>query len=215
MNLINEVNPIKLQISKNLVKTIKRGHAWVYADALRSTPMVQPGTPAILLDNRGGKEIGRGYYDPNSPIAMRVCSTQPFVPLDDAWAKERLQQAVLLRKALFAPFNDTNAYRLFNGPGDGLPGLVCDIYHQAAVFNPDGEAAEKFYNLPVISHWLQNELDIQYAFTKSRVTGATAQILGPELPQPVYFLENGIQFTADLLSGQKTGFFLDQRDNRQ
>ena len=215
MNLINNAKPVRLKLGKNLTKTIKRGHAWVYADALLDTPPAQPGTPAILLDKRGRKEIGRGYYDPANPIALRICTTQPGVRMDDRWAANQLRQAVQLRQGLFAPYDRTNAFRLINGAGDGLPGLVCDVYGQAAIFAPDGEGPENFYNLEAIGRWLQDALDIQYIFVKSRQSATTQQILGPELPQPVYFLENGIQFTADLLSGQKTGFFLDQRDNRQ
>lgn len=215
MKMINSAKPVRLTLAKNLIKTIKRGHAWVYADALRNTPSARPGTPAILRDNRGGKEIGRGYYDPTNPIALRICTTQPGQPLNDVWMANQLHQAVELRKSLFAPYNRTSAFRLINGPGDGLPGLVCDVYAQAAIFAPDGEAAENFYNLAAIGRCLQDALDIQYIFVKSRQTQTTRQILGGELPQPVHFLENGILFTADLLSGQKTGFFLDQRHNRQ
>jgi len=212
--VINTSSAITLKLSKNLVKTIKRGHAWVYADALQTLPKVAPGTPAILLDQRGSKEVGRGYYDPDSPIALRICTTEPHARLNKIWAEKTLKKAARLREMLFAPYDQTNAFRLINGEGDGLPGLICDVYDQAAVLYTDGDAAERFYNLQAIGDWLQMVVGVKFVFTKSRSSGITQQISGPELPQPVYFLENGHTFSADLLSGQKTGFFLDQRDNR-
>lgn len=217
MQLINSSPPVKVQLSRNLVKVIKRGHAWVYADALRTIPDVPPGTPAILLDNRGGREIGRGYLDPSGPIALRVCSTQPNHPLTSAWAEATMHQALALRTSLFSPYTETNAFRLFNGEGDGLPGLVCDIYADAAVLVTDGPAPENFWRVQEIAHWLTAHLLVSRVFHKSRgsQTAQTTQILGDQSEPTTYFLENGITFTANPLDGQKTGFFLDQRDNRK
>ena len=122
---------IKLQLSRNLVKRIKQGHAWVYRQALRNLPNASPGTRAVLLDNRGGREIGRGYYSPNSPLALRICSTTPGEELNSNWTIKKMAKALGLRKALFD--SQTTGYRLFNGEGDELPGLVCDVYGEHAV----------------------------------------------------------------------------------
>ena len=140
IKLTNDHSPVKVQLSRNLVRQIKRGHAWVYGDALRSLPKVPPGTPAILLDNRGGKEIARGYLDPEGAIALRVCTTAQGENLDHRWAESRFSAALALREELFAPYQQTSGFRLFNGEGDGLPGLVCDIYDQTAILITDGPA---------------------------------------------------------------------------
>jgi 23S rRNA (cytosine1962-C5)-methyltransferase len=209
-------NPIKLQLARNLVKTVKRGHAWVYADALRQLPKAAPGSPAVLFDNRGGRAIARGYYDPESPIAFRVCTTNPDEELDRTWAENRMETALSLREAFDFPGQQTSAYRLFNGEGDGLPGLVCDVYSQYAVLATDGPGADQFWDAPMIAHWLNQQLDIQGVLLKSRGTQgkSTVPVFGQAPQAAVPFTENGINFSADLFEGQKTGFYLDQRDNR-
>ncbi len=216
MPLIQELSksPIRLQLSRDLIRTIKRAHAWVYREALRKIPEAKPGASAVLLDNRGGKEIARGYYDPDGNIALRICSTNPHEALNDQWAKTRLFQAYALRQAIFD--EKTTGYRLFNGEGDGLPGLVCDIYSKCAVIQFDGLAAENFWNAQGISEWLNANLGIENIFLKrkGRQSKETKLIFGKSPTQPVPFLENGVKFTADLVAGQKTGFFFDQRENR-
>lgn len=216
MKLISTTKPVKVQLARNLVKNIKRGHAWVYADSLRQIPDVSPGTPAILLDNRGGREIARGYLDPSGPIALRICSTQPGVPLSDHWAEKTMQRALMLRRTLFPSPKHTNAFRLFNGEGDGLPGLVCDIYSHAAVLVTDGRAPEGFWQVDQVARWLVDSLGVSLVYHKSRGTHATqtSQIFGPDTDAPIFFEENGLHFTVSPISGQKTGFFLDQRENR-
>jgi 23S rRNA (cytosine1962-C5)-methyltransferase len=217
--MINPSNnpPIKLQLSRDLVKTIKRGHAWVYAEALRKLPDASPGSPAVLLDNRGGREIARGYYDPTSPIAFRVCTTNPAVRINRAWAENQFLAAAALRNSMQFEAQQTNAYRLFNGEGDGLPGLVCDLYADHAVIATDGSGADNFWDAPQIAGWLNQQLGIKNVLLKSRsAEGKTITSVFGQAPQrPVEFVENGVDFSADLLHGQKTGFYLDQRDNRQ
>ncbi len=208
-------NQIKLQLSRDLVRSIKRGHAWVYSNALRDHPKAQPGAQAVLSDNRGGKEIARGYYDPKGPIALRICTTDPSEKLNDDWAKRRMHHALALRKDLFD--ETTTGYRLFNGEGDGLPGLVCDIYDHSAVIKLDGNASDQFWDLQGISEWLNNHLGVRVVYKRplSREDKHGEVVFG-NLPEgPVPFYENGIKFTADLVKGQKTGFYLDQRDNRE
>jgi len=205
--------PIQLQLSRDLTRTIKRGHTWVYREALRDHPQAEPGTRAILLDNRGGKEIAKGFYDPESSITLRICSTQAEEPLTDIWARSKFTQALNLRKLLF---NDqTTGYRLFHGEGDGLPGLVCDIYAKSAVISFDGQAPEHFWNKGGICEWLNANLGISSVYLKQRERDSEGKLIfGKISQQPVSFLENGIRFGADLIQGQKTGFFFDQRDNR-
>lgn len=211
--MINSTSPTQIQLSRNLTKTIKRGHAWVYADALKTVPKVAPGTPAILMDHQGRREVARGYLDPTSPIAFRVCTTNREHP-NQAWAMRTMHNALDLRQRLFAPFEHTNGYRLFNGEGDHLPGLVCDVYHHFAMLVTDGIGAEGFWQVEKIAAWLAEQLKVEAVYHKSRENAEVQQIFGPQTDPTVYFLENGITFTANLVSGHKTGFYLDQRDNR-
>ncbi|MEK6221665.1 MAG: class I SAM-dependent rRNA methyltransferase, partial [Chloroflexota bacterium] len=211
MALLNNHKPVQLQLSRNLIKTIKRGHRWVYADALRHLPNAPAGTPAILLDTRGGREIARGYYDTHGAITFRVCSNQKNMPLNDVWVMKQMERAIALRQTLFN--QKTNSYRLFNGEGDGLPGLVCDIYADTAVFNLDGNAAHGFWKIEEIGKWTAEKLSLRCVLIKDKKQ--VTAIVGTLPVNPIEFLENDYPFSADVKKGQKTGFFIDQRDNRQ
>jgi 23S rRNA (cytosine1962-C5)-methyltransferase len=217
MRILRDPNqkPVTLQLKRDLVRSIKRGHPWVYGEALRSLPPAPPGSQAILLDNRGGREIGRGYFNPEISIALRVCSTRRGERLDDAWAARRLERALALRRNLFD--EATTGYRLFNGEGDGLPGLVCDRYDEAAVLAFDGEGARKFWHPEGIAAWIAGKLGLVTVYERLRSgdTSGARPLYGSDLEMPVHFREHGIQFTADLEYGQKTGFYLDQRQNRK
>lgn len=211
---ISNQKPIKLQLRRNLVRSIKRGHSWVFADALRDLPPSQPGASAILLDNRGGREIARGFYDPKEDIALRICTTHRGETLTDSWATKRMRRASALRQSLFN--EDTTAYRLFNGEGDGLPGLTCDLYADVAVLKLDGEAARNFWHGLGIAQWLVDALGLSLVYERQRGNTQSDRVLFGSAPEaPVHFLEHGLPFTTDLIQGQKTGFFLDQRDNRK
>jgi 23S rRNA (cytosine1962-C5)-methyltransferase len=204
---------LKIQLQKDLIKNIKRGHCWVYADALRSIPAVKPGTPAVLLDNRGGKAIAVGFLDPQHPIAFRVCSTHIIKIDDENWLLSRLQAASKLRYDAVPP--STDAFRLINGEGDGLPGLICDLYQDFAVLQFDSPACMEFYDQQTIIHWLRDTYQIRTVIDRSRFNPDAQILFGSAPSNPVAFLECRHSFTADLLHGQKTGFFLDQRENRR
>lgn len=214
MKLVSNTPTITLQLGRDLRRAIKRGHAWVYHHALVNTPKAVAGSPALLLDAGGEHKLGFGFYDPTGPIALRICSTQPGQQLNDAWADERMQDALDLRRTLFGA--DTTGYRLFNGEGDGLPGLICDRYAEAAVLQLDGQAAAAFYQLPGITSWLVEHTQVRHVFLKGDAhSGQQSRVIQGDLSSaPIPFVENGLHFTADPLQGQKTGFFLDQRDNR-
>lgn len=195
----------------------------MFAEALRELPAAPAGAPALLLDNRRGLEIARGFYDPKSPLAFRVCTVDPGETLDDNWARRRLERALSLRQTLFEgqPAHQvTTGFRLCNGEGDGLPGLVCDVYGDTAVLQFDGAGAEGFWQADGIANWLAASLSLRCVYEKRRSRGADGNgsgrtLLGEPPAGPVSFVENGVRFTADVVRGQKTGFFLDQRDNRQ
>ncbi len=212
-------SPLTLQLNRNLTRSVKRGHPWVYGDALRRRPKATPGSRAILLDHKKGRAIGRGFYDPGSPLALRLCTAEAEETLDEAWAERRLERALALRQPLFTARTQqtTTAFRLFNGEGDGLPGLICDLYGDTAVLQLDGAGPKGFWNPDGIAAWLADRLALGSVYEKyqARQSGRGRALWGPLPTEPVPFLENGLRFTADVIHGQKTGFFLDQRENRQ
>jgi 23S rRNA (cytosine1962-C5)-methyltransferase len=208
--------PIQLRLARDLTRSVKRGHPWVYAGSLRQLPAAPPGAQAVLLDNKKGREIARGFYDPGSPLAFRVCTVESGEVLNERWAETRLARALTLRQFLFD--DSTTGFRLFNGEGDGLPGLVCDVYGgMAAVVQLDGPGPGGFWDVPGIARWVAQALSLRGVYERERGGGqGSGRTLTGQIPdEPIEFLENGVRFTVDVARGQKTGFFLDQRDNRQ
>jgi 23S rRNA (cytosine1962-C5)-methyltransferase len=154
-------------------------------------------------------------YDPDSHLAFRSCAVNPD-RFDDAFAAKRIETAIALRHSLFD--DSTTCYRLVNGEGDGLPGLVCDVYGDFAVVQLDGAGPSNFWHLPGIATLITQCGGPKNIYRKNR-SGEPASlasvILGqtPEIETVVK--EHGLLFAVNLIQGQKTGFFLDQRDNRE
>ncbi len=211
MRLVRQGNAIKLSLQKDLVRAMKQGHAWLYSDSIESPP-ASSGTVAKVIGRRG-EIVATGIYSPDHPIVVRICATEPPFELDDAWLIDRLERAIGLRQSFFD--DSTTGYRLVAGEGDLIPGLVIDRYASTAVIKLDGGAPEAFYQAPQIANWLAEKLGLDFALLRPRGRGSSGTSLIGSLPRaPTPFLENGLQFTADVVHGQKTGFFLDQRDNR-
>ncbi len=209
--IIVDDKPVLLTLAKDLVRDIKRGHPWVYKTSLKDPPSLEKPQLGLLKYRR--EEVAYGIYDPRSPLAFRVLSVEKQVP-PKKWGFERMQTAWDLRKR-FLPA-DTTGFRACNGEGDGLPGLVCDVYDQTAVLQLDGRGFENFWNLADIAKWLVDTQKMAHVFFKARSdSGIKSQWLKNEGASRVRFRENGAIFEADIEHGQKTGFFFDQRDNRQ
>lgn len=199
---------------------MRSGHPWVFAGSIREQSRAgEAGELGIIFD-RNNKFLAVGLYDPDSPIALRVLHSGKPVQIDEDWWRERIRAAIQLRQSIFKP--GTNAARLINGESDNFPGLVLDRYNQTYVLKL--YTRSWFPWLPQISRLIQHELsptslilrlsrNIQHAARNSGLRDASL-LMGEPVKGSVKFLENGITFEADCLHGQKTGFFLDQRENR-
>jgi 23S rRNA (cytosine1962-C5)-methyltransferase len=170
-----------------------------------------------------GEAIGCGVYDPDSPIALRVWGVGPETRLDASVFAERLVRAIALRNELFAD-GATTAYRLLNGEGDRTPGFVIDRYGEIAVIRIDGEAARALSPILLADverilrdAGIQTLLERTSKRTDRDDRGESKSItvrFGTE-PSPVRVSEHGVPFLVDVMRGQKTGAFLDQRENRR
>lgn len=203
---------LKIKLSRNLRRSILRGHPWVYKDALVPPPKTEAAQLAQILDAKG--ELAWAIYDPHGPLSLRILSTDKAPPTP-ALFSARFQTAWALRTAIRRP--GTNAYRLFNGEGDLLPGLICDIYGNIAIVQFDGRGPREFWDHQMIAQWLMQNAGVDTVLEKNRRSEErSVELLSGTLPQSfeVEIQENGVRFKVNLEKGQKTGFFLDQRDNR-
>ena len=206
----------QVTLTQPLEERIALGHPWIYADAVRAHGKRLNAGEVVDVVNREGQFVARGVYDPDSPIRVRVWTLDPTQAVDEALLEQRIRQAKRRR-----PWPDgyTTGVRLLHGEGDRTPGLVCDLYGQVAVLRPDGRAAMRWIEpareilsklVPQITRWVVRRSSI-YSDEE-----ATASWLGePADSDVVTFLEHGMTLTCDVIHGQKTGFFLDQRDNRR
>jgi 23S rRNA (cytosine1962-C5)-methyltransferase len=213
---------LRLHVTAAAESILRGGHPWLFASAVRDQNRPgEVGELAVLYD-RKDRFLAIGLFDPQSPIRVRILHAGKPVTLDNAWWQQRLHQALHRRRTLFD--ENTTGFRWIHGENDGWPGLVLDRYGSVLVL--------KLYTVawlprldPIISLIadtlqpqslvLRLSRNIQEA-ARARFNLADGQLLtGQPIATTPTFLESGLRFEADVLRGQKTGFFLDQRDNRR
>lgn len=200
---------------------MSRGHPWVFADGIRQQRHEGASGDLAVIFDRHNRFLAIGLYDPDSPIRIRVLHHGEPEQIDDAWFAARVRAAYELRQNLLE--HDTTAFRIVHGENDGLPGLVVDRYASSVVV--------KLYTSAWLPHLssvtdallsvapaervvLRFSRAVERAMAGSPDAEGAQILLGEPLTGPVLFQENGLTFEADLVRGQKTGFFLDQRENR-
>ncbi len=211
-----------LFLTQPIAESLRAGHPWVWADAVRHRRAdVETGDPVEILDEEGAF-VGRGIFDGDSPLRVRLWTLDRTVRVDDALLEERIKAA---RRRRIFPTHDTTGFRLVHGEGDRVPGLVVDIYGDVVVLRPDGVAAERWLEparevigrLFNVAGWVIRRSSI-YADEDRPVAewwgDERPDGRDPERPDVVAFQEHGVRYECDVISGQKTGFFLDQRANR-
>lgn len=213
---------IALRITPPAQKAVRRGHPWLFAEAItRQSHDGAPGDLAVIFDDKR-RFLAIGLYDPDSPIRVRVLHTGPPCPIDDDWFSQKIQSAITLRQPL-ADSDHTTGYRLIHGENDGLPGLVVDRYNQTYVM--------KLYTTAWLPHLALLTRILHDLLQPKRIVLRLSRAvmsrpehlytlkngtvpLGSPVTKPIKFRENGLAFSADVVRGQKTGFFFDHRANR-
>ncbi len=213
---------LRLRVTATAETILRSGHPWLYGDSIREANRAgRLGELAVIFD-RNDKFLGIGLFDPESPIRVRVLHTGKPATIDATWWQGRLQQALARRQGLFDA--QTNGGRCINGESDGWPGLVLDRYDRTLVLKL--YTAAWLPRLDEVADWIRAALHPQrlvlrlsrniQSLAKEQGQREDGQLLLGETPDgPVTFLESGLRFEADVLQGQKTGFFLDQRENRR
>jgi 23S rRNA (cytosine1962-C5)-methyltransferase len=196
---------ICLDLPASLKSSLDRGHPWVYRNQVPGNPGLPTGTWVRL---RCGGFSAYGLWDASSPIAIRIFSRRE-VP-DAGWVAGRVAESWAGRSRVRA--TATTAYRWIYGEGDGLPGLVVDLYAGYAVVRSYADSVE------VVVPWLVEALHAHtrlHGILWRRVSGSSEILWGRPPPADLVVEEHGILFGADLEAGQKTGLYFDQRDNRR
>ena len=206
--------PVVRLLPKVLARAIRFGAPWVYGDQIvldRRTRGLPPGT-LVALEDAGRQPLGVAGFNGESKIALRLLDRNADARIDRAWFARRIEAALALRERLFgAPF-----YRLANAEADGLPGVIIDRYGPAAVVQPNAAWAESLLDDLVAAL-------VEVTGVEAVVKGGTARsraieglpletvVLRGALDGPVEVEMNGARYLADLIGGQKTGLFFDQR----
>ena len=212
---------LRLRVSAAAETAVRSRHPWVYADSVRDQNRPgELGELAVIFD-RNDSFLAVGLFDPDSPLRVRVLHAGKPCDLSAAWWEEHLSAPLQRRTALFD--STTTGFRWIHGESDGWPGLVLDRYAETVVL--------KIYTgawLPrlgmitelLLSRLHPERLVLRLSRNIQKVAATfklhDGQVLHGSIPEkPVVFLETGLAFEADVIRGQKTGFFLDQRENRR
>ncbi|MEF2279683.1 23S rRNA (cytosine(2499)-C(5))-methyltransferase [Deinococcus sp. YIM 134068] len=212
---------LRLRVTAAAESHLRAGHPWLYESSVREQNREgEAGELAVVYDRRD-RFLAVGLYDPSSPLRLRVLHAGSPVTVDRAWWAARLDAALLRRAPLFGP--DTDGYRVLNGESDGFPGAVVDRYAETLVLKL--YTAAWFPHLPLLLELLGERFHgFRVVLRLSRnIQGAAEEVglsdgltlVGTQPDDPVIFHESGLRFEADVVRGQKTGFFLDQRENRR
>lgn len=198
--------------------SLQKGHPWVFSGALDAVE----GTPApgdiVIAATHAGEPLALGFFNPACDIAFRLLTRQTGMLADERFWRDRVAAAAAVRQRLIPA--GTTACRLINAEGDGIPGLIVDCYGGFLVISIETAGAEKYRGM--ILDALRREVHPEGIYERSEgrarrregLPDRTGTAFGADPPETIEIRENGLAFAVDIRTGQKTGFFLDQRDNR-
>ncbi|MFT5863270.1 MAG: 23S rRNA (cytosine1962-C5)-methyltransferase [Flavobacteriales bacterium] len=213
-------NRLAVKLKANAEKLVKQGHPWIFTDSIvKLNKEGRAGDIAILFDQRKDAVFAVGLYDPASPIRIKVISSKPAKP-DTSFFEQKIDEAFSKRRTLLK--TDTNSYRLIFGENDGFPGFIADVYADVLVVKIYSAIWYPYLHLifPLLIATSQAKtlvLRLSRGLQKSTPYGLKdGQVLFGELKnEVVLFSEHGIRFSANVIHGHKTGYFLDHRENRR
>ncbi len=191
------------------------GHPWIYSKKIVETGDARPGDSVLVYTTRG-RFVGSALFNPGSTLALRIYS-RSYVEFDYPFIKERIFRANEYRASIYP---DANSYRVVFGESDYLPGLIVDRYANGLVFQILSLGVER--KKKEVINALIDIFDPEFIYEKNDSLKRRDEGLEPVkrlvygvLEEPVEIEENGIKYLVDIENGQKTGFFLDQRENRE
>ena len=211
---------LRIELFPRAEAAVRHGHPWVYGESIKGQNREGGVGELAVMYDRSNRFLAVGLYDPTSPIRVRIVHCGKPAMIDRAWWLEKVRGCVGRREGSVVNAG-TNGARLINGESEGFPGLVLDRYA--------GTLVAKLYTAAWLPRWEEMEgvirevLEPQHLVLRlsrniqedaSKRWGLEEGFRGEAGDEIVVFSENGIRFEAAVMNGQKTGFFLDQRDNR-
>ena len=193
----------------------QQGHPWIFRSDVTRRPDAEAGV--VRVADQRGKPLGWALWSPASEISLRLLDRDPSAQIDAAWWAERISASVARRDAVA---QWSNAYRVVHGEGDGLPSLVADRYDRWVVVQLMSAGLEACAEhvvaglqavLSPLGILARNDVPLR---SKERLS-LESRLLAGDVPRTIEFVENGLRFLAAPWDGQKTGAFIDQRDNRR
>lgn len=202
-----------VSVTRRAAARLERGHPWIFRSDLAAEPAAPPAS-AVRVQLESGKPLGTAHYSSTSQIALRLLADRD-IAIDAAFLRTRIAAALTLRQQLA---RDTDSYRLVYGEADYLPGLVVDRYADCLAIQTLSQGMDALQ--PLIVDVLADLTAPRAIVEKNEVHSRSLEglplrsgIVRGALDGPIRIALNGLRFEVDLLGGQKTGFFLDQREN--
>ena len=211
---------VKVLIKKDREKSLLRHHPWLFSGAIERIEGEPQLGETVELRAHDGRFLGFGAWSPKSQIAVRIWSFNPEAEINADFFRRKLSLAVKRRESLFEP-NKTDAVRLVNAESDGLPGLIVDCYNGYLVVQFLSAGAEFWRETiisalteicPVTGIYERSDVEVR---EKEGLELRRGLLQGNEPPELIEICENSRRFLVNIRNGHKTGFYLDQRDNRQ
>ena len=207
----------KIILKRGKEQSVLRFHPWIFSGAVEKTEGTLDSGDWVNIYDYKNNFLGAGHFQKSS-ITARILSFEKITPGIDFW-KNKLSDALNFRKNIGLPQKDfTNVLRLIHGEGDGLPGLIIDIYDKVAVIQSHSTGMHKDRNTiaQALMEVMKDKLSVVYYKCENGTNDQnSSEYLIGESSVPAIVSENGNSFKINWVEGQKTGFFIDQRDNRE
>lgn len=220
-NRSKKVQRLAVKLNANGERSVLQGHPWVFSNSIEKiNKSGQSGDIAIIFNKKDNRVIGIGLYDATSPIRIKMLHHGGAITIDAAFFKNAINTAFAKRELLLK--TNTNSYRLIFGENDGFPGLIADCYDNVLVV--------KLYSeiwIPYIDKIIENLIEVSNCKTVVIRLSRNLQLIddlgvndgdviyGTLENEVVQFIEHNIKFSANVIKGHKTGYFLDHRHNRK
>ncbi|MBE0639622.1 MAG: class I SAM-dependent rRNA methyltransferase [Bacteroidales bacterium] len=209
----------KVTLKSGRERSLERFHLWVFSGAIKSIAGKPSDGDIVEVYSNNGEYLATGHFQ-NGSIMVRIFSFQK-TEADNTFWQEKFLKAINFRRSIgFFDNPETNVFRLIHGEGDGFPGLIVDFYNGVAVLQAHSVGMYQHRELfaEILTEILGEQITAVYDKSEGTLNTAREQATGDFLKgsaEKVIVLENGNQFEIDIREGQKTGFFIDQRENRK